>query len=103
MVKSCHEWSFAVGVGEKFFVTKKGEDRGPVLEVTDAMAVHDILFFCPTKSKWSRRFSSISSIEVGNRTNRTHRKVPFQLCSITKTIEQLFFFRFRSIDYPGGH
>ena len=51
MVKSCHEWSFAVGVGEKFFVTKKGEDRGPVLEVTDAMAVHDILFFCPTKSK----------------------------------------------------
>ena len=51
MVKSCHEWSFAVVVGEKFFVTKKGEDRGPVQEVTDAMAVHDILFFCSTKSK----------------------------------------------------
>ena len=28
MVKSCHEWSFAVGVGEKFVVKKKGEDRG---------------------------------------------------------------------------
>ena len=60
MVKSCHgECSFAVGVGEKFVVKKKGEDRGPALEVTDAMAVHDILFFCPTKAKWSRRFSSI--------------------------------------------
>ena len=32
-------------------VKKKGEDRGPALEVTDAMAVHDIFFFCPTKSK----------------------------------------------------
>ena len=104
MVKRCHgECSFAVGVGEKFVVKKKGEDRGLALEVTDAMAVHDVLFFCPTKSKWLRRFSSISSIEFGNRTNRTHRKVPFQLCSITKTIEQQFFFRFRSIDYPGGH
>ena len=28
MVKSCHECSFAVGVGEKFVVKKKGEDRG---------------------------------------------------------------------------
>lgn len=35
MVKSCHEWSFAVGVGEKFVVKKKGGDRGPALEVTD--------------------------------------------------------------------
>ena len=52
MVKSYHgECSFAVGVGEKFVVKKKGEDRGPALEVADAMAVHDILFFCPTKSK----------------------------------------------------
>ena len=52
MVKSCHgECSFAVGVGEKFVVKKKERDRGPALEVTDAMAVHDILFFCPTKSK----------------------------------------------------
>ena len=51
MVKSCHEYSFAVGVGEKFVVKKKGEDRGPALEVTDAVAVHDVLFFCPTKSK----------------------------------------------------
>ena len=51
MVKSCHKCSFAVGVGEKFVVKKKGEDRGPALEVTDAMAVHDIFFFCPTKSK----------------------------------------------------
>ena len=93
MVKSCHgECSFAVGVGEEFVVKKKGEGRGLALEVTDAMAVHDVLFFCSTKSKGSRRFSSISSIEFGNRTNRTHRKVPFQLCSITKTIEQQYFF-----------
>ena len=28
MVKSCHEWSFAVGVGEKFVVKKKRGDRG---------------------------------------------------------------------------
>ena len=53
MVKSClGECSFAVGVGEKFVVKpKKGEDRGPALELTDAMAVLDVLFFCPIKSK----------------------------------------------------
>ena len=50
MVKSCHKWSFAVGVGEKFVVQKKAGDKGPALEVTDAMAGHDVLFFCPTKS-----------------------------------------------------
>ena len=35
MVRSCHECSFAVGVGEKFVVKKKRRDRGPALEVTD--------------------------------------------------------------------
>ena len=35
MVRSCHECSFAVGVGEKFVVKKKRGDRGPALEVTD--------------------------------------------------------------------
>ena len=92
MVKSWHKWSFSVGVGKKFVVKRKGGDRGSTFEGLLAVAVHDIFFFCPSKSKWLRRFSSISSIEFGNRTNRTHRKVPFQLCSITKTIEQQFFF-----------
>ena len=41
MVKSCHECSFAVGVGETFVVKKKGGDRGPAL-VTDTMAVHEV-------------------------------------------------------------
>ena len=35
MVRSCHECSFAVGVGENFVVKKKRGDRGPALEVTD--------------------------------------------------------------------
>ena len=35
MVRSCHECSFAVGVGEKFVVKKKRGDRGPAPEVTD--------------------------------------------------------------------
>ena len=37
MVRSCHECSFAVGVGvgEKFVVKTKRRDRGPALEVTD--------------------------------------------------------------------
>ena len=48
VVKSCHKCSFAVG--EKFVVKRKGGDRGPALEVTDAMAEHDVLFFYPTKS-----------------------------------------------------
>ena len=51
MVKSSREWSFAVGVGEKFVVKRKAGDKGPALEVTDAPTVHDVLFFCPTKSK----------------------------------------------------
>ena len=37
MVKGYHECSFAVGVGEKFVIKKKGGDsnRGPALKVND--------------------------------------------------------------------
>ena len=34
MVKVCHHFSFAVGVGEKFVVKKKRGERGPALKVT---------------------------------------------------------------------
>ena len=51
MVKSWHKWSFAVGVGKKFVVKRKGGDRGSTFEGLLAVAVHDIFFFCPSKSK----------------------------------------------------
>ena len=35
MVKSCHECSFAVGVGKSLLLRRKGKIGGPALEVTD--------------------------------------------------------------------
>ena len=70
---------------------------------------NSILSFCRAKSNKSHRFSLIEAIEFGN---RTLRKVPVPLCSISEPIEQQsdwlgsiefarFLVRFRSISCTG--
>ena len=51
------------------------------------MAIRESFVFLPDKIEES----SIGSIEFGNRTNRTHRKIPVLFCSIIEktTTERL--------------